>query len=122
MAASELYEPTAAAPALQLVATANGQPAILHAGTQALVSPDDPASAGEALEIYCTGLIEGSVIPPQVAIGGRLAEVLYFGGAPGFAGLNQINVLVPSKTAPGAIETRLTYLGRSSNSVTLAVQ
>ena len=122
LAASELYEPAQAAPALQLLAAANGRPAILHAGTQALVSADNPTTAGEALEIYCTGLIDGSVIPPQVAIGGRLAEVLYFGGAPGFDGLNQVNVLVPSKTAAGTIETRLTYLGRSSNSVTLAVQ
>jgi hypothetical protein len=122
LATSELYEPTPAAPALQLLAAANGQPAILHVGTHAPVSADNPATAGEALEIYCTGLIEGSVIPPQVAIGGRLAEVLYFGGAPGFAGLNQVNVLVPSKTAAGAIEARLTYLDRSSNSVSLAVQ
>lgn len=121
-ATSELYEPTSVTPALQLLTTADGQAAILHAGTHALVSSDNPAVAGETLEIYCEGLVEGSVIPPRVAIGGRLAEVLYFGGAPGFVGLNQINVLVPSKTVVGTIETRLIYLDRSSNSVTLAVQ
>jgi hypothetical protein len=123
LATVELYEPASPAPPLRLLARTDGQPAILHAETQAPVSVDDPARAGEVLEIYCTGLLDGSVIPPQVAIGGRLAEVLYFGGAPGFAGiLNQVNVRVPSKTAAGSIEARLTYLDRSSNSVMLAVQ
>ena len=121
---AEIYFPPTPTPAPVLLTISGGaQAAILHASTETLVSSDSPAAAGEILEIYLTGLLEGSVIPPQVAIGGRMADVLFFGQAPGYVRLNQVNVRVPSGIAAGTIaQVWLNYLGRSSNQVTISAQ
>ena len=125
LASAELYNPPVLAPApalFSLSGNGHGQGAI-HAGTNRIASGSDPATAGEYLSIYLTGLVEGSVIPPQVAIGGRTVEITFFGSVPGYPGLNVVNIRMPNGIAPGlAVPVRLTYLNRPSNEVTIGVQ
>lgn len=70
-----------------------------------------PVAGGEILEVYGTGLgaVVASSIPglaetarrPTAILGGQEAEVLFSGYAPGFPGLYQVNVRVPTRLPPG---------------------
>ncbi len=114
-----------------------GPGAVLHPDGS-LVSVTSPAKVDEVVAIFCSGL--GSVTPavesgqpaplfpaattlttPQITIGGELAEVVFSGLAPGFAGLYQVNARVPAGLEAGAQPMVITS-GLSSNSVTLAVE
>lgn len=123
---AELYNPRVlvSAPVLfSLSGDGRGQGAIWHAITGQIASPNSPAAAGDFLSMYTTNLVHGGAIPPQVSIADRLAEVTYFDDAPGYPGYQQVNFRVPSGIAPGsAAPVRLTYVGRPSNEVTIAVQ
>ena len=123
---AELYTPSvlAASPVLlSLSGDGRGQGAIWRPATGQIASSANPATAGDVLSMYTNSLFEGGVIPPQVAIGGKLAEILYFGDAPGYPGYFQVNFRVPNGVAPGpAVPVRLTYLDRPSNAVTMGVQ
>jgi Galactose oxidase, central domain len=126
LASAEVYTPAAliAAPALfSLSGDGQGQGAIWHAITGLVASTATPAVAGEILSMYTNNLLDGGVIPPQVAFGGRLAEVLYFGPAPGYPGYYQVNFRMPAGVAPGSgVRVHLNYLNRTSNEVSIGVQ
>jgi WD40 repeat protein len=126
LASVELYHPAFVSSPPALFSAAGGAPgqgAVWHATTGQLASSQTPAVAGEILSMYVSGLAEGGAIPPQVAVGGRLAEILYFGDAPGYPGYYQVNFSLPSGLTPGpSVPVRLNYLFRTSNEVTIAVQ
>jgi uncharacterized protein (TIGR03437 family) len=117
-----------------------GQGAILLAGTGQLAAPSSPALRGAYVSIFCTGLGPVSNQPatgiaanattlsltsttPTVTIGGATATLSYSGLAPGFAGLYQVNALVPLSVSPGnALPVVLSIGNVTSNTVTIAVQ
>jgi uncharacterized protein (TIGR03437 family) len=124
LSTTEIYAPRTVIPAPQLFSLpgqGGGQGAIWRAATGQLISPQSPASAGDVSSICVSGLASGGLIPPQVSVGGLLANVLWFGDAPGYPGYFQVNFQLPSGVTTGdAVPVRLMYFGRSSNAVTIA--
>lgn len=109
-------------------------------GTQFEATASQPASAGDALVIYCSGL--GAVSPAvgdgaaaplsplsttvnavTATVGGQPAQVLFAGLTPGYAGLYQVNAVVPAGVAAGPnVPVILTVAGFPSAPVTVAIQ
>jgi len=107
--------------------------------TQYLMDSNHPLSPGDVAIVYCAGL--GPVDPPVAAgtatpltglsnttnpvtatMGGQAAQVLFAGLAPGFAGLYQVNVLVPTGIPAGNdVPLVLTVAGQQSPPVTIYV-
>lgn len=127
--------------AQQQVAVASVAPAIfVVAGPTvgALVNPDgtlngpnNPITAGQLLIIYATGL--GAVTPQGqysvtstpvlVVLNGQTVPVIFAGSAPGFPGVYQVNVTIPSSTPPGLQGTlAIQQGGLLSNVVPVALQ
>lgn len=119
----------AAAPGIfSLTMDGKGQGAILVAGTGLIARLTRDAFSraprrGEVVEIYCTGFgVPPGQVPVEAEIGGKTADVLYNGLAPGFFGLYQVNARVPSDSAIGGqVEVRLRAAGAVSNVVTMGV-
>jgi trimeric autotransporter adhesin len=112
-----LATPVAAAvPAIYSLSGGKGQIVALNQNGS-LNGAAAPAKAGEVIVFFASGdgqTNPGSrtgvpaaaplpvpALPVAVTIGGQTARVLYGGPAPGFAGLMQLNVLVPEGAAPG---------------------
>jgi uncharacterized protein (TIGR03437 family) len=128
----------AASPGI-FITNAQGQGAITNA-SGSILNSGNPASPGQVVIIYATGLGPVNTTPalgaaaptspaattlalPTVTIGGLPATVQFSGLAPGFVGLYQINVVVPTNVAAGsAVPVILMQSGFSSNTVTIAVK
>src|SRR5271157_1326880 len=108
---------------------------ILHANYQ-LADTGHPVKAPETVLIYCTGLgavhsppadgaaavAQTTVATPTVTIGGVPGTVAFSGLAPGFAGLNQVNVVIPQGVPSGNQPVVLTVGSASSPPVLIPVQ
>jgi adhesin/invasin len=57
-----------------------------------------------------------------VTIGGQPAEVKFAGLTPGFAGLYQVNAVVPAGVSGNAVPVVLQVSGQTSTSVAMAVR
>jgi virginiamycin B lyase len=142
---------SAAAPGIFTFNTANSatQGAIQIANTITYVAPvgavpgatSRPATTGDILTIFCSGLgavsntpgsgsgagsgssLSNVVAQVSVTIGGQTAPFLFAGLSPGFVGLYQVNVQFPTGVAPGnAVPVIVTTAGLKSNTATIAVQ
>ncbi|HVV43657.1 MAG TPA: IPT/TIG domain-containing protein, partial [Bryobacteraceae bacterium] len=129
---------------LNVLATAPG--VFMMDGSQAAVvnqngslnSLGSPATVGSVVSLFATGL---GTVSPQVAsgapapsgstsntnasvtvtVGTATGQLQFAGLAPGFAGLYQVNVVVPARPA-GQYAVKLTAGGAVSNVATIAVQ
>ncbi len=107
-----------------LFTIANGQgPAAANNQDGSINSSANPATRGFVISLYATG--GGSDVGnAKVIIGGYLSDVLFAGPAPGFPGLEQINVRVPAGFLPPGIEPVVLVIdgAASQSGVTVAVQ
>jgi uncharacterized protein (TIGR03437 family) len=122
----------------------SGQGAVEIAPTTLLAAPAGtlgrPVMRGEYIAIFCTGLgpvtnqpatgaaassspLSYTTTLPIVTIGGASAQVTYSGLAPGFAGLYQVNAVIPGSAPSGSgVSLALSMGGVLSNTVTIAIQ
>jgi len=105
----------------------SGAAAALHAD-YSVVTAQNPARGGELLLLFVTGrgmrnpLIAAPEFAPVVRVGGTAAEVTFFGGAPGYPGLQQVNFRLPPGQAAGDAPVRLELGPSVSNAASLAVR
>jgi hypothetical protein len=98
----------------------------LYSPSRLIAAPVIMSLSGDGaglLDVYAAGLPAAFGMPPQVVVGGRLAEVVQITSVPGETGQTRVRVRVPMGIAaePG-VRVRLTYLDRSSNEVTVATR
>jgi uncharacterized protein (TIGR03437 family) len=117
-----------------------GQGVIYRSDGVQLAQPGSPASAGEMIAIYCTGLgtvtpaVQAGTPPPDspvsttdnavaVTIGGQDAQAMSGTLVPGQPGVYRVVATVPSGVSGDAVPVVVTVAGQASPAVvTMAVQ
>jgi uncharacterized protein (TIGR03437 family) len=99
---------------------------VFQCGAQGCVAVPIPVGVDRPvyLSFYGTGIRNRSTLTAAtVSINGTPLPALYAGPAPGFLGLDQVNVALPlSLRGAGEVNVSLTVDGRTSNAVTINVQ
>jgi minor extracellular serine protease Vpr len=107
--------------------------------SNAVVTASNPVARGQVVQLFANGLgpvtnqpASGEPAPasplsrtttlPVVTIGGQTASVQFSGLTPGYAGLYQINAIVPQGLAAGNQPVAVSIGGRSSSPVNLPVK
>ena len=93
-------------------------------------SPTNPAQRGQMVTIYCTGLgaVDGATpanaqTPVSSILNSVPINAAYAGLTPGFIGLYQVDLVVPSAIPPGIdIPVLLRQPESDSNTVYVAIQ
>ncbi len=113
-----------------------GEAAALHTDGVTPITTAKPAKPNEVIVLFGTGLglltptlptgeaakNNSTAVIPTVTVDGKNADVQFTGAAPGFVGLNQVNIKIPAGTrsAPD-IPIALSIGDKQSNTVTIAV-
>jgi minor extracellular serine protease Vpr len=109
-----------------------------NAVTGQVITAANPAARGSVISLFCNGLgpvnnqpasgdsagvpLSTTKTTATVTIGGTSANVTFSGLAPGFPGLYQVNVQVPSSIPAGNQQVIVSIGGVSSPALTLPVQ
>ena len=121
---------TDASPALfSADSSGTGNAAAIHADSGQPVTPNDPATAGEYIELFGTGFgatlesggFEVTSLTPLLRVGEVSATVTFSGVPRGGVGLYQMNFIVPD-LPPGTFEIALSMGSYTSNRVTLPIR
>jgi uncharacterized protein (TIGR03437 family) len=124
----------AAAPGLFLI----GSHAAVENSDSSLNSSGNPAKVGSTIQAFLTGAGAVSNQPadgaaaessplsedtsaPSATLGGKAADVSFAGLAPGFVGLWQVNIVVPSGLSAGDVPLTVTVGGQTSNAANVSV-
>ena len=135
--ATQTFVVAPAAPGIFTVSGSGGGDGVILHANNTLVTTAAPATAGETVVIYATGLgptnpafVTGSAanqanttaMPVTVTIGGKSAAVTYSGLSQGSVGLYQVNAIVPqglTGSQPVVITVGSTYTSRPGVTVSL---